>query len=247
MRALVIGPGGLGSAISSALLDAGHDVVVGYHHDRSAVGELGVPAHQVDVTDPDSCKRFIAEVWRENGPCQAIVNCFGTVLEAPLLRSEPKELEQLLALNVLGVHHVCQAAAFRLMKCRGATIVNVGSAVSRTGMPGLAGYAASKGALVSLGRSLAVELGPYGVTCNTVLPGFVDAGATAQRDQRWKDEVGTHIPLGRLGTAADVAGVVCALVSPALRYVTGQEIVVDGGWSLGTARLAKELVELSRG
>ncbi|MFI2369834.1 SDR family NAD(P)-dependent oxidoreductase [Streptomyces sp. NPDC018833] len=247
MRAIVIGPGGLGMEVVRALTDAGHEVVVGLRGDPDALPGLGVKSHRVDVTDSRSCKEFMAAVWKDVGPCSAIVNCFGTIEEAPLVGSSPEHLERLLKVNVEGVAHVCRAAAFRLMKNGGGTIVNVGSAVSRAGVPGLSGYAASKGALSSYGRALAAELARYRITCNTVLPGFIDSGPTAQRSDAWKRTVAEHIPLGRLGTPADVAALVTALVSPAMSYVTGQEFVVDGGWTLGSATLARDLLEADRG
>ncbi|MBT2471459.1 SDR family oxidoreductase [Streptomyces sp. ISL-66] len=250
MRALVIGPGGIGGEVVRALTGAGHEVVVGRRGDPDTVDAaegLGVKSFPVDVGDPESCKRFVSAVWKDAGPFSAVVNCFGEMAEGPLLRSGPEDLERLFAANVQGVANVCRAVSFRLMKGGGGTIVNVGSAVSRAGVPGLTAYAASKGALVSFGRSLAAELARYRITCNTVLPGFIDSGPTARRTDAWKDAVARHVPLGRLGTPADVAAVVTALVSPSMGYVTGQEFVVDGGWTLGSAVLADDLMGLDRG
>lgn len=239
MRAVVIGTGGIGIEVVKTLRDRGHEVVIGWHKNNSDRS----PGVRIDVTDLNSCQEFFATVWREFGPAQAVVNCFGVVEEAPLLRMDPAQMEQVLALNLNGVVHVCRAAAFRLMKAGGGTFVNVGSAASELGVPGLSLYSASKGALVSFGRSLAAELAPYRITCNTVLPGFVDCGATATRSPAWKAAVAKHIPLGRLGSAAEVAALVAHLVSPEARYVTGQEFVIDGGWTLGSAALIRDLLE----
>jgi 3-oxoacyl-[acyl-carrier protein] reductase len=247
VRTVVVGPGGIGSEVVRTLAARGHDVVVGWHRSKEALDGLPVPAVPVDVTDPDSCKELVATVWRGSGPFSALVNCFGVVDGAPLLRAQPDDVRRMLDVNFTGVVNICRAAAFRLMKAGGGAIVNVGSAASEIGLPGLSVYAATKGALVSFGRSVAAELAPYGVTCNTVLPGFIDAGATAARSAEWKAAVARHIPLGRLGSAADVAELVAYLVSPAGRYITGQELVVDGGWTLGTTALARDLVEVDRG
>ncbi|MEV8597884.1 SDR family oxidoreductase [Streptomyces sp. NPDC052012] len=247
MRAIVIGPGGLGTAIVHALSDAGHEVAVGLRGDPDELPGLGIARRRVDVTDPESCKAFMAAVWKDVGPCSAVVNCFGALDEAPVLGSPAGHLERLLEVNVQAVAHVCRAAVFRMMKNGGGTIVNVGSAVSRAGVPGLSAYSAAKGALSAYGRALAAELARYRITCNTVLPGFIDSGPTARRSEPWKKAVAGHIPLGRLGTPDDVAALVTALVSPALAYVTGQEFVVDGGWTLGSPALTRDLMESGRG
>lgn len=246
MRAAVIGPGGIGSEVVRALQARGHEVVVGWHESPAAAVELGVPGVHIDVTDPSSCKEFFATVWRDVGPLDGVVNCFGVTEEAPVLGFDSGLMDRALALNLTGIVHVCRAVAFRLMKAGGGAIVNIGSVVSELGMPGLSAYAAGKGGLVSFGRALAAELAPYGVTCNAVLPGFIDAGTTLSRSSDWKDAVARHIPLGRLGTAAEVAALAVHLLSPEARYVTGQPFVIDGGLSLGSAALVRDLVEAGR-
>ncbi|MEU1181203.1 SDR family oxidoreductase [Streptomyces sp. NPDC005820] len=246
MRAAVIGVGGIGTEVVRALRSRGHEVVAGWHSSPQAAERLGVPGAAIDARDPDSCREFLAWVWRTQGPCAAVVNCFGTVAEGPLLKTDAKAVEQILDANLLGVVNVCRAVAFRLMKAGGGSIVNIGSAASRLGVPGLSGYTAAKSALAGFGRALAAEFARYQVTCNTVSPGFVDCGGTAQRPEAWKAAVARHIPLGRLGTAADVAALAAHLASPESRYITGQEFVVDGGWTLGSPVLAADLTEADR-
>lgn len=244
MRAAVIGPGGIGAEVVTALRKRGHDVVVGQRTEKSTVDDtVDAPVVPVDVTDPASCKEFFATVWRD-GPVGAVVNCFGVQGDGALLRMPREQAEELHAVNLTGVANVCRAAAFKMMKAGGGTFVNIGSAVSEVGMAGLTMYSASKGALVSFGRALAAELAAYRITCNTVLPGFLDCGPTAERSAAWKEAVARHVPLGRLGTAAEVAALVANLVEPESRYITGQQFVIDGGWTLGSPALAKDLAAL---
>jgi NAD(P)-dependent dehydrogenase (short-subunit alcohol dehydrogenase family) len=247
VRVAVIGPGGIGGAVIRALQAAGHEVVVGWHERSGAPEEFSAAGARIDVTDFQSCRDFFATVWREAGPCTALVNCFGVVQDAPLIKDDPESMSRQVSLNLMGVLQVCRAVAFRLMKARDGAIVNIGSAVTELGLPGLSVYSATKSALTGFGRSLAVELAPYHVTCNTVLPGFVDCGGTASRPPDWKKTVERHIPLGRLGSPTDIAAMVTYLVSPSGRYITGQEFVVDGGWTLGSPALARDLAEISHG
>ena len=246
--AVVTGGGrGLGRGISLALAAAELDVVIGYAGRRTDaedtaadVAATGRRAELVagDVADPGTAK-LLVDAAGSLGELAAWVNNAGVSVLAPVVDTDPADLERMLAVNVLGVLHGMQAAVGAMGGGPG-RIVNVASDLGIQAFPYLGGYAATKFAVVGLTKTAALELGPTGITVNAVCPGTAETDMVmAERTSEVAltgaspDEVQASylagIPAGRFCTPADVGGLVAWLCSPAAAYVTGQAICINGG------------------
>jgi len=190
------------------------------------VGSLGLA---VDVSDWDAAAAAVNKTVEELGSIDLLVNNAGITRDGLLVRMDTDAWDKVMDVNLKGAFNFCKAAAKPMMKKRWGRIVNISSVVGVMGNAGQANYAASKAGLIGLTKSLAKELAGRGVTVNAVAPGFIDTPMTEALGEKARNELAGMIPLGRLGTAADVADVVSFLASERARYVTGQVVHVDGG------------------
>ncbi len=239
--ALVTGASrGIGRAVAEVLAARGAAVAVGYAAREDAArqvceaiasaGGRAVPV-AIDVSDTASVEAGIRACVDQLGGLQILVNNAGISIDALLLRASEDDLRRILAVNLEGAFRCCKAAARHLLRARAdGRIVNVSSVVGEQGNVGQAMYAASKAGLIGLTKSLAREFAPRGVTVNAVAPGFIETDMTAEaiEGERRTALLG-QIPLGRIGTPADVAEAVAYLAAPAAAYVTGHVLRVNGG------------------
>ena len=232
------GSRGIGRAIAISLARAGAQVVFTYvsnadaaRDTEKALVEAGGRGRAVrcDVADHAAVEALVASILQEHGRIDIAVNNAGVARDQLILRMKPEDFDAVIATNLRGAWSVCRAVAKPMVKQRYGRIINLSSVVAERGNAGRSNYAASKGGVEALTRSLARELGSRNVTVNAVAPGFIDTDMTRALPEQAKNALTERIPLGRLGSAEDVAGMVRFLASDAAAYVTGQVIHVNGG------------------
>ncbi|MBM3513321.1 MAG: SDR family oxidoreductase [Alphaproteobacteria bacterium] len=231
--AVIGGSRGLGATVSAAAAKAGYAVAVGYAADAAAatavvadIGKAGgrAGAFQVDITSRDSVGGFLAAAGRAFGKVTGVANCAGfSGGRKTLAELDQATLDRVLAVNVSGAFN-CAQAAIAHMRGKGGAIVNVSSAVVSTGGFRLAHYAAAKGAIEALTRSLAWEAAEAGVRINAVAPGAI-AGEGAGTGSNYAKSA----PLQREARPDEVAAAILWLLSDASSYITGAVIPVTGG------------------
>ncbi|WP_219469175.1 SDR family NAD(P)-dependent oxidoreductase [Nonomuraea rhizosphaerae] len=241
-RAVVTGAArGLGRAAALALARHGAELVaVDILEDelRSTVEELTrdgatACAAPADVRSGEDVRR-LTETVAGLGGTDILVNSAGIVRRAVATEATVEDLDQLWEVNVRGLYQVTQAVLPQLVDKRAGKIINVGSLGSVLGLEHRAAYAATKGAVRQYTQSLAVDLGRHGICVNAIAPGYVETHMTADwlnSDGARRRRMLERIPAGRFGRTVDVEGAFVFLASPASDYITGQVIVVDGGWS----------------
>ena len=229
------GSRGIGRACAIAFAKAGATVVLSYSGNEAAAAEAvalaGPNARSIkfDVADTAACAAAVDEVVKGAGRLDVLVNNAGVAIDGLAVRVKDDDWDRTLNTNLKGAFALCRAAARPMMKQRSGSIVNLTSVVGETGNVGQAAYAASKAGLIGLTKSLARELSSRNIRVNAVSPGFIDTDMTAGLNAELKAKMTEGIPLGRLGSADEVARAVLFLAGDAASYVTGEVLKVNGG------------------
>jgi 3-oxoacyl-[acyl-carrier protein] reductase len=232
------GSRGIGAAISRALAAEGAHVVVNYEArheaaqcvvDEIMAGGGRAEALCFDVADAAQVESAVRAAGERLGKIDVLVNNAGVSADALILRTSEQDWDRILDVNLKGVFNCTKAVARRMMRARSGRIINIGSVVGVMGNSGQAAYAAAKAGIIGFTKSTARELASRGITANVVAPGLIETDMTGSLDPAARNMYLALIPLGRLGTADDVAAAVLFLAGAGGAYITGQVIHVNGG------------------
>ncbi len=221
---------GIGFAIASRFKELGYTTVVTY---RSGSAPEGLHGVTMDVTDSTSVDAAFKEIEEKFGSVDVLVANAGITKDGLAMRMSDEDFYAVIETNLVGAFRVARACTRGMLKKKSGRMIFIGSVVGMLGSAGQVNYAATKSGLVGMARSFARELGSRGITANVVAPGFIETDMTAILEESRKNEIQSSIPLGRLGSTSEIAGVVSFLASPEASYITGAVIPVDGGLGMG--------------
>ena len=221
---------GIGLAIARRLAAGGDNVTV---TSRSGDPVEGLSVAQCDVTDEASVDAAFKQAEEEHGPVEVLVSNAGITHDQLLALLKEEDFTRVIDANLTGAYRVAKRAVRGMMRQRHGRLIFISSVVGLYGSAGQANYAASKAGLVGMARSLARELASRNITANVVSPGFVETDMTAALPEARKEAILANVPLGRLASPDEVAGVVAFLTSDDAAYITGAIIPVDGGLGMG--------------
>ncbi len=220
---------GLGAAgaivIGTATSESGAEKITAYLKDAGIKGQGMV----LDVTNAESVIHCVKQIGTDFGAPDILVNNAGITKDTLLMAMKDDQWDDIINTNLTSIFRMSKAVVRGMMKKRNGRIISISSVVGASGNPGQTNYAAAKAGIVGFSKSLAREIGSRNITVNAVAPGFIDTDMTRELDQNQKDSLLTQIPLGRLGSAEEIAATVVFLASPAAGYITGETIHVNGG------------------
>lgn len=224
------GSRGIGLACAQRFAELGDNVVVTYNSSQPSDAFAGVRCDVTSAADVDAAFAFAEERF---GPVQILVSNAGMAKDGLLLRMSEDAFTSVVDANLTAAYRVAKRAAQGMLRARSGRMIFMSSVVGLLGSAGQANYAASKAGLIGLARSLARELGSRNITCNVVAPGPVATDMTAVLGEKRLGELTAAVPLGRMATPEEIAGVVAFLASDDAAYITGAVIPVDGGLGMG--------------
>ena len=234
---------GIGRAVAAYLADKGHRVLLAdLNAEQAAEVARGIPTARhaaLDVTDFEACKRVVGD-WAAQGLVPSgLVNCAGVRTHVMTIDGNMDHWRRTLEVNLLGTYAMCAAVAHAMIPNQGGAIVNIASTRAQLPGPGRAAYSVSKAGVVMLTRCLALEWAAYGIRVNSVSPGYIRTpiNVHAFADPEYEQSVFEQTPMRRSGDVVEVARAIDFLLSDDSSYITGHDLVVDGGNLAGDPRL----------
>jgi 3alpha(or 20beta)-hydroxysteroid dehydrogenase len=234
------GARGLGAATGEVLIDEGATVILADirpGEGKALADQLGEKASfvELDVTNEDAWATAVSDIVANHGRLDVVVNCAGIVSLAPLVNTTLAEFQKVTAVNLFGVYLGTRAALGPMIAAGKGSIVNISSIDGVSGMPGLSLYSATKHAVIGLTRSVAHEVAALGIRVNSVCPGVMPTPMLAEADLSALGDVDLgaivdQVPMKRPADPKEVARTIAFLASDDASYVTGTELLVDGGW-----------------
>lgn len=225
-KAIALALAGQGAVVAgTATSEAGAAAISAYLAGRDIKGAGFV----LNVNAAAQVETVVAAVQKQLGEVAILVNNAGITRDNLLLRIKEEEWDDIMSTNLKSVYRLSKLVIRPMMKARSGRIINITSVVGVTGNAGQTNYSAAKAGIIGFSKSLAREIGSRNITVNCVAPGFIETDMTRSLDERQRSALIGRIPLGRLGSAEDVAGAVAFLASPAAAYITGATLHVNGG------------------
>lgn len=236
------GTRGLGKAMATALAEAGAQVAIASRHadqaqavadELQALSGRRCRGYRCDVTDPQQVEDLVAQVLAEYGQIDVLINNAGLNIRRPIEELSLEEFRLVQDTNVTGPWLLCRAVAPHMKARRYGRVINIGSILSIVSMPDRTPYATSKGAILQLTRTLALEWAPFGITVNVILPGpfATEMNQPLLNDPAQYQAIVDQVPLGRWGELEEIGGLAVFLASDASSFITGAAISIDGGWT----------------
>jgi len=231
---------GIGRETALALSQAGAKVAVAARNEEklaSLVAEISAAggeafAVKMDVADAEQVKAGFKQVLEKFGRLDILVNNAAITRDGLALRMKLDDWETVIRTNLTGAHFCTQQALATMMRARAGRIINIASIVAEMGNAGQANYVAAKAGLIGLTKAIAIEMASRNITVNAVAPGFIETPMTDILGDKVKEDLKTRIPLGRMGSARDVAAAIVFLASDEAGYITGHVLDVNGGMYL---------------
>jgi 3-oxoacyl-[acyl-carrier protein] reductase len=231
---------GIGRETALALAEAGARVVVAARNEEklaTLVNEIATTggeafAVKIDVAEGEQVKAGFKQVIEKFGRLDILVNNAAVTRDGLAMRMKKEDWDAVLQTNLTGAHLCIQQALPTMMKARSGRIINISSVVAQSGNAGQANYVAAKAGLIGLTKAIAIEIASRNITVNAVAPGFIETPMTDVLPDKVKEELKVRIPLGRMGSARDVAAAIVFLASDEAAYITGHVLNVNGGMHL---------------